>query len=175
MRRGADNPRILEVAVEAALSAGALLMASYGKLKRSDIKTKSKNDFVTKLDGLAEELIISKIKKNFPDHGILAEETGKTAGHQTLWVIDPLDGTSNYIHQIPMFSISIGVIENGRLKAGVVYDPVHRELFTAQKGEGAFLNKRRIRVTTVNRPSDALMTTGIPFRARDRFAEYMAS
>ena len=173
--RGTGNPTVLKVAVDAALGAGTLLMASYGKLKRSDIKTKSKNDFVTKLDGLAEELIISKIKKNFPDHGILAEETGKTAGHHTLWVIDPLDGTSNYIHQIPMFSISIGVIENGQLKAGVVYDPIHRELFTAQKGEGAFLNKRRIRVTTVKRLSDALMTTGIPFRARDRFDEYMAS
>ena len=175
MRRGTDNPTVLKVAVEAALRAGKLLLSSYGKLKRSDIKTKSKNDFVTKIDKRAEELIISKIKKHFPGHGILAEETGKSPGHQTLWVIDPLDGTSNYIHQIPMFAISIGVIENGQLKAGVVYDPIHRELFTAQKGKGAFLNKRKIRVTAVKRLSDALMTTGIPFRARDRFDEYMAS
>lgn len=167
--------RILKVAVEAALQAGKLLLSSYGKLKLSDIKTKSKNDFVTKIDKRAEELIISKIRKYFPDHGILAEETGKSPGCETLWVIDPLDGTSNYIHQIPVFAISIGVIEKGKLKAGVIYDPIHRELFTAQKGKGAFLNRQKIRVTAVRRLSDALMTTGIPFRARDRFDEYMAS
>ena len=167
--------RILGVAVEAALQAGKLLLSSYGKLKASDIKTKAKNDFVTKIDKRAEELIISKIKRHFPGHGILAEETGKSPGHETLWIIDPLDGTSNYIHEIPIFSISIGVIENGRLKAGVIYDPIHRELFTVQKGKGAFLNKRKIHVTAVRRLSDAPLTTGIPFRARDRFDEYMAS
>ncbi len=175
MKPRKKNKRILEVAVEAALQAGKLLLSSYGKLKVSDIKTKAKNDFVTKIDKHAEELIISKIKRHFPDHGILAEETGKSPGHETLWIIDPLDGTSNYIHEIPMFSISIGAIEKGRLKAAVIYDPIHRELFTAEEDEGAFLNKRRIHVTTVKRLSDALMTTGIPFRARDRFDEYMAS
>ena len=166
---------VLEVAIEAALRAGKRLLASYGKLKRSDIKTKSKNDFVTKIDGQAENIIISTIRKHFPDHGILGEETGHSLGKGTQWIIDPLDGTSNYIHQIPMFSISIGVIENNQLKAGAIYDPIHRELFTAEKGKGAFLNQRKIHVTTVPLLADALMTTGIPFRARDRFDEYMAS
>ncbi len=165
----------LKVAVTAAKRAGKLLMASYGKLKNSDISIKSKNDFVTTLDKRAEELIIDTIKEHFPDHSIQAEESGLSTGSSVCWVIDPLDGTANYIHQFPMFSISIGVMEGESLVTGVIFDPLHRELFSAEKGKGATLNRRPIHVSAVKDVSDALMTTGIPFRARDRFEQYMAS
>lgn len=166
---------MLTTACRAAKLAGKLLMASYGKLKNSQISTKSKNDFVTELDRKSEALIISIIKKRFPSHGILAEEGSSDKGDGTLWIIDPLDGTSNYIHQFPMFSVSIGILQKGRLEAGVVYDPVHDEMFTAQRGKGAFLNKKRVHTTRVKHLADGLVATGIPFRARDRFDEYLAS
>ena len=165
----------LAVAMEAARLAGRLLLASYGRLKRSQISMKSKNDFVTDIDRVSERLIISIIKKHFPKDAVQGEESGSSPGRRRLWIIDPLDGTSNYIHELPTFSVSIGILEDNRLRAGVVYDPVHKELFTAQKGRGAFVNGRRIRVSGVRRLADALMTTGIPFRARDRFGEYMKS
>ena len=181
--------RYLDVAREAALAAGKLLMNSYGKLEKSQISTKSRNDFVTEIDKRSEKLIISIIRKYFPDHSILAEESGMNAGaEETLpacrtgrratslqWIIDPLDGTSNYIHQFPIFSISIGVMEKGEFVAGVVYDPIHRELFNAEKGKGAYLNRARIHVSKTRRLADSLMATGIPFRARERFDQYMGS
>lgn len=170
-----NSSQILQVAVKAALSAGKLLMASYGKLKNSQISVKSKNDFVTELDKKSEKVVISTIQKYFPDHGIQAEESGVTSGKNILWIIDPLDGTSNYIHQFPLFSVSIGILKNNQPLAGVVYDPLHREMFTAIKNKGAFLNGKKISVSSVNRLTDALMTTGIPFKARDRFDEYMKS
>lgn len=175
MLKKTSSNRLLEVACEAARSAGKLLMASYGKLKNSQISTKSKNDFVTEIDKNSEKLILSKIRGNFPNHGILAEEGGSCQGDGTLWIIDPLDGTSNYIHQFPMFSVSIGVLQKGRLAAGVIYDPLHDEMFTAKKNQGAYLNNKKIRVTAIKKLADGLMATGIPFRARDRFDEYLKS
>lgn len=165
----------IAVAVRAARRAGRLLMASYGRLKRSQISMKSKNDFVTDLDKKSEALILSVIRRHFPQDTVQAEESGVTAGHGRMWIIDPLDGTSNYIHQIPLFAISIGIMEGRRLHAGVIYDPLHDELFTAQKGTGAFLNGRPMRVSRVARLADALIATGIPFRARERFDEYLSS
>jgi len=170
-----SDPALLKTAVDAALAAGKVLMASYGKLRNSQISVKSKNDFVTEIDKKSERLIIGRIQKNFPGDRIQAEESGFTPGHDRLWIIDPLDGTSNYIHQFPLFSVSIAVQEAGVLRAGVVYDPLHDELFFAQKGKGAYLNKKRIRVTRVDRLANALMATGIPFRARERFDEYLES
>ncbi|MGH7198542.1 MAG: inositol monophosphatase family protein [Candidatus Omnitrophota bacterium] len=170
-----SSAKLLNVAKRAALAAGKLLMASYGKLTHSQISMKAKNDFVTEIDKKSEKLIISIVKKTFPGHAIQAEESGISLGKGILWVIDPLDGTSNYIHQFPFFSVSIGVLENGRPVAAVIYDPVHQELFTAERGKGAFLNGRRIRVTKVRTLADSLMTTGIPFRARERFSQYLAS
>ena len=167
--------KIMKVAQHAALDSGALLMRHYGKLKSSEIDQKSKNDFVTKVDKLSEKKIIGHIDKAFPDHSILAEESGATPGDGTCWIIDPLDGTSNYIHQFPMFAVSIGVAHRGTLVAGVVYDPLHKEMFTATRKGGAFLNGRRLRVSPVPRLSSALMATGIPFRARKRFSGYIRS
>ncbi len=163
------------VAQKAAKAAGALLIKSYGKLKNSQIKTKSKNDFVTELDKKSEQLIVSAIKKVYPTHSILGEEGGLTRGEETLWIIDPLDGTANYIHQFPMFCVSIGVLKAGVLEAGVIYDPIHRELFSAVRGKGAFLNGRKIKASSVPLLANAFMTTGIPFRARGRFDEYMST
>lgn len=165
----------LKVAKEAALKAGALLLKSYGKLKVGQIHTKSKNDFVTDLDKKSEKLIVSIIKKSFPKHSIQGEEGGLTQGADALWIIDPLDGTSNYIHQFPLFSVSIGILAKNKLQAGVVYDPLHNELFSAIQGKGAFLNNRPIRTSRVAKLADSLMITGIPFRARERFDEYMTS
>ncbi len=173
MKESSQN--YLKVAKKAALEAGSLLLRSYGKLKNSQIHTKSKNDFVTELDKKSEKLIISIIRRSFPGHSIQGEEGGLAKGSPVLWIIDPLDGTTNYIHQFPMFSVSIGISVNGVLEAGVVYDPLHQELFFARKGAGAFLNKKKIRVSAVNRLADALMTTGIPFKGRYRFDEYMSS
>ncbi len=165
----------LKIAVKAARAAGKLLMGSYGKLKSSQIHTKAKNDFVTELDKRSEKTIISIIKKAFPAHAIQGEESGLAAGNDVLWIIDPLDGTANYIHQFPMFSVSIGVLSAGKLQAGVVFDPLHRELFSAVRSKGAFLNGQRFHVSRVNDLSEAIMTTGIPFRARNRYDEYMDS
>lgn len=166
---------LIDVAREAARLAGKTLLASYGRLDNSQISMKAKNDFVTEIDKRSEALIIRTIKKYFPGHAIQGEETGVSAGKGTLWIIDPLDGTSNYIHRIPTFSVSIGILQDNRLKAGLIYDPVHQETFHAERGKGAYLNKKKIHVTKVRSMPDALMTTGIPFRARDRFDEYMRS
>ena len=166
---------ILETARQAALEAGKIQLLYYGKLKTSEISQKSKNDFVTKVDKLCEKAIIRRILKKYPKHSIQAEESGITAGDSTRWIIDPLDGTSNYIHQFPMFSVSIGVIQNGRLIAGIVYDALHKEMFSAVRGGGAFLNGRRFRVSPTKKLATSLMSTGIPFRARSRFQQYFRS
>ncbi len=166
---------LLETARTAALEAGKLLLRHYGKLKRSEISQKSKNDFVTKVDKLSETAIIRHIQKKYPRHSIQAEESGVTRGDGTCWVIDPLDGTSNYIHQFPMFSISIGIVHEDRLNVGVVYDPLHQEMFSALQGQGAFLNRRRIHVSKTKKLASSLMATGIPFRARGRFEQYFRS
>ncbi len=174
-KSGPHKKRLLDVAMQASLLAGKIQLSSYGKLRNSQISTKAKNDFVTEIDKKCEKAIILTIKKYFPDHAIQAEESGVTNGKGILWVIDPLDGTSNYIHQIPLFAVSVGILEDNQPIAGVIYDAVHKEMFTAEKGGGAFLNKRKIEVTKVGRLANALMATGIPFRARDRFDEYLAS
>lgn len=169
------NTDYLKVAVQAALSSGKILMASYGRLKTSEISTKSKNDFVTVIDKKSEDNILKYIRKNFPNHGIQAEESGASASRESVWIIDPLDGTSNYIHQIPMFSVSIALLDKTGLRVGVIYDPVHKELYTSERGKGAFLNGKKIRVTKTPTLSDSLVSTGIPFRARERFDEYIES
>ena len=166
---------MLQTAREAALEAGRVQLRFYGKLKLSEIGQKSKNDFVTKVDKLCEKVIIRRILKKYPTHSIRAEESGVTQGDGNCWIIDPLDGTSNYIHQFPMFSVSIGVTHKGRLVAGVVYDPLHREMFTAVSGQGAFLNGRRFHVSKIKKLAVSMMSTGIPFRARNRFAQYFRS
>ena len=170
-----NTAKLLKTAQRAALAAGKLQMRHFGKLKAAQISQKSRNDFVTEVDKASEKLILGIIRKEFPRHAIQAEESGTAAGESTCWVIDPLDGTSNYIHQFPMFSVSIGVRHEEETVAAVVYDPLHKEMFTAEKGCGAKLNGRPIHVSPVKKLADALMATGIPFRARNRFEEYFDS
>lgn len=167
--------RILKVAERAALDAGKLLMRSAGKLRNAQIRRKSANNFVTEIDLLSERLILSRIRRHFPDHAVLAEESGARAGGDITWMIDPIDGTSNFIHNFPLFSISIGVAYRGRAFAGVVYNPYDRELFSAVENGGARLNGRPMRVSRVKRLAKSLAVTGIPFRGFRRFEPYLRS
>ncbi|HZA50674.1 MAG TPA: inositol monophosphatase family protein, partial [Myxococcaceae bacterium] len=134
---------------------------------------KRMNDFVTRVDHAAEEAIIDVVRKAYPDHAVLAEESGITEGKADYeWIIDPLDGTTNFIHGFPQYCVSIAIRHRGALTQGVIYDPVKNELFTASKGRGAFLNDRRIRVSKCLRLSEALVGTGFPFREMERIERY---
>ena len=175
MKKTPTPEKLLQTARRAALRAGKLLMRHYGKLRASQISQKSRNDFVTEVDRASEKLLIAEIRKDFPTHAFQGEEGGLRSGDDFCWIVDPLDGTSNYIHQFPMFAISIGIRHRREMLAGVVYDPLHSELFGAAKGGGAHLNGKRIRVSAARRLQDAMMATGIPFRARSRFGEYIES
>ncbi len=138
------------------------------------MRSKRANDFVTRVDGAAEQAIIEIVRKAYPDHAFLAEESGKTEGQaEYTWVIDPLDGTTNFIHGFPQYCISIGVQHRGQLAHGVVYDPTRNELFTASKGRGAFLNDRRIRVSKCAKLEGALVGTGFPYRELGRVDFYL--
>jgi len=158
-----ESGRIKEVAVEAAREAGEYSLKRLGSLIEIAHKT-SFNDLVTDVDRKCEEIIISRIRKEFPSHSILAEESGEDITGSTFkWVIDPLDGTVNYAHGFPVFCVSIGIISEGSAKTGVVYDPSRDELFTAEQGKGAFLNGRRINVSEREAVRDSLIATGFAY------------
>ena len=159
-----------------ARAAGQLLMKHYTKLNRGQIQIKGHHDYVTEVDRLSEKLIIQKILRAFPDHQIMAEETAhsvKYSPEKPLWVIDPLDGTTNFIHQVPIFSVSIALYLRGKAVLGVVYDPNRNELFSAVKGEGAFLNGRKIKVSSTSLPQETLLATGFPFRSHEILEDYI--
>jgi len=163
---------ILTIGVRAARKAGSIINRASlaGGL---NIRAKRANDFVTQVDQAAEQAIIEIVKKAYPDHGFLAEESGASEGSaDTVWIIDPLDGTTNFIHGFPQYCVSIGVQHRGALAHAVVYDPNRNELFTASKGRGAFLNDRRIRVTGQAKLGDALVGTGFPFKELTRLDLY---
>lgn len=167
------NP-LLNIAVKAARAAGQVIARNAHRLDTLTIQDKQPNDFVTEVDQAAEREIIRVIRRAYPDHGILAEESGaRDTDHDFVWVIDPLDGTTNFIHGIPQFAVSIAVRHRGRLEQAVVYDPIKEELFTASRGGGAFLNSRRIRVTGLKDLSGALLGTGIPFREEQDLDHYL--
>jgi len=170
-----SNSKALQVAVKAARAAGAIQMRSLGKLKRSQVKMKGASDWVTAIDFASEKKILTIIRKAFPDHAILAEESGALGKAETEWVIDPLDGTVNFMHQFPMFCVSIAMRHQGVLQVGVVYDPMRDELFTAQRGKGAFLDGRRIRISKHSVLRESILATGFPFRAKRVVDVYMAS
>jgi myo-inositol-1(or 4)-monophosphatase len=164
----------LDVAVRAARRAQEIILGNLGRLSGSDISRKQASDFVTRVDRDSETAIIETIRDAFPSHLFLAEESmHETSGGQYRWIIDPLDGTTNYIHQYPVFSVSIGLEHDGEVVLGVVLDPVRDELYTAEKGQGAFLNGKPVRVSGVSSFSDALIATGFPFRAKDRTDLYL--
>ncbi len=155
---------LLNVAVMAARRAGAVLIRKMRNLEKLKVEEKGHNDFVSDADRAAEKAVIDCIFKHYPDHAILAEESGKQGESDHVWIIDPLDGTTNYLHGFPVFAVSIGVQINGRMEHGVVYDPIRQELFTASRGDGAQLDGRRIRTSGQIQFERALIGTGFPFR-----------
>ncbi len=166
---------LLNIAVQAARQAGSIILRAMGRLDSLQVHTKRRHDFVTEIDFKAEQAIINTIHKAHPDHAILAEESGEHAGSDSnvKWIIDPLDGTTNFIHGFPAFAVSIGIADKGRLTHGVIYDPLHEELYTAVRGDGAHLNDRRIRVSARPSLKNALIGTGFPFRDTDDFEAYL--
>ena len=164
---------MLNIAVRAARSAGNVIIRNLGRLESLNVHTKDRNDFVTDVDRQAEQEIIAILRKAYPGHGILAEESGHHDGDDYQWIIDPLDGTTNFLHGFPQFAVSIALRHKGRLEQGVVYDPLRQELFTASRGAGAQLNDRRIRVTNRKSLDGALLGTGFPFKAQQHLETYL--
>ena len=163
----------LNIAVRAARSAGNVIIRNLGRLDSLAVHTKDRNDFVSEVDQQAEQEIIYILRKAFPGHGILAEESGLREGDDYQWIIDPLDGTTNFLHGFPQFAVSIALRHKGRLEHGVVYDPLRQELFTATRGAGAMLNDRRLRVTKRKSLEGALLGTGFPFKAQHHLETYL--
>lgn len=164
---------MLNIAVRAARSAGDLISRFSGEIDKIHIDQKGKNDFASEVDRLAEREIIQIIRKAFPNHAILAEESGAHEGNDYVWVIDPLDGTTNFLHGFPQYAVSIALKIKGRIELGVVYDPLRDELFTATRGGGAMLNNRRLRVSKQASLKGALLGTGFPFRSEKHVDAYL--
>ena len=151
------------IAVRAARAAGKVLIQYFDRIESLNVTEKSRNDFVSEVDRAAEMEIIQVLRNAYPDHAILAEETGSHDGNDYQWIIDPLDGTTNYLHGFPQFAVSIACTYKGELQSGVVYDPLQDEMFTADKGYGAYCNDRRIRVAGRKGLEGALIGTGFPY------------
>jgi len=164
---------MLNIAIRAARNAGSIIVRHVDRIDTVQVGTKQRNDFVSEVDRLAEREIIQVIRKAYPAHAIRAEESGEHAGNEFEWVIDPLDGTTNFLHGFPQFAVSIALRHRGRLDQAVVYDPLRQELFTASRGAGALLNDRRIRVSRANGLPGALLGTGFPFRQQEHLDAYL--
>jgi len=167
---------MLNIAIKAARAAGAIINRASLDVGRLTVTAKSHNDFVTEVDEAAENVIIETILGAYPSHGILAEESGQTRGNkhsEFVWIIDPLDGTTNFIHGFPVYAVSIALAWRGQVQQAVVYDPSRNDLFYASRGKGAYLNDRRLRVSKCTRMLDSLIGTGFPFRKGDNFQRYM--
>ncbi len=161
----------LTIAVRAARKAGDYVIRESDKIR--SVQSKSQNDYVTNVDQAAESLIIDTISHSYPNHAFLGEESGKTGDGDYQWIIDPIDGTTNFIRKVPHWAISIACQYKGKTEVGVVYDPIREELFTAVKGRGAQFNGKRIRVSNTNGLEHALLATGFPFRNKQKLMEYM--
>jgi len=167
---------MLNTAVKAARKAAAIINRASLDLDLIQVSTKGRRDFVTEVDRAAEAAIIETLSTAYPQHGFLAEESGhshKGAEAEYTWIIDPLDGTTNYIHGFPQYAVSVGLRHRGQITQAVVYDPTRNELFTASRGRGAFLNDRRIRVSRRTKLREALIGTGFPFRQLDHLDGYV--
>mgnify|MGYP003417664889 FL=1 len=167
---------MINVAIKAARAAGSIINRAALDVESVRISQKQVNDFVTEVDHASEKAIIETLLTAYPGHGILAEESGSTQGAQDsdyVWIIDPLDGTTNFIHGFPVYCVSIALAVKGKVEQAVIYDPSRNDLFTATKGRGAFMNDRRIRVSKRTRLEECLISTGFPFRPGDNFKNYM--
>ncbi|MEO5342791.1 MAG: inositol monophosphatase [Gammaproteobacteria bacterium SHHR-1] len=160
------------IAVRAARAAGKIQMQYFNRLDSLTVTKKGPNDFVSEVDRASEQEIIQILRAAYPGHAILAEETGVQDGNDYQWVIDPLDGTTNYLHGFPQFAVSIACRHKAELISGVVYDPFKDEMFTADKGNGAYLNDRRLRVSNRKGLDGALIGTGFPFRDQTHLDTY---
>ena len=164
---------MLNTAIRAARLAGDLILRSADKVSQLHVDQKGRNDYVSEVDRMAEREIINIIKTAYPDHAILAEESGAHAGNDYVWIIDPLDGTTNFLHGFPQYAVSIALKHKGKLEVGVIYDPLRDELFTAKRGGGAMLNNRKLRVTQPNSLKGALLGTGFPFKTDTHLDAYV--
>jgi myo-inositol-1(or 4)-monophosphatase len=162
---------LLNIAVRAARRAGEVIVRSLVRLESLEVTSKGRNDYVSEIDRSAEREIIDIIRKHYPEHAILAEESGRSGEHDSVWIIDPLDGTTNFLHGFPVFAVSIAVQQRGRLEIGVVYDPMRQEVFTAARGAGAHLENRRMRVSKQRTLEGALLATGFPYRQDDQYTD----
>ncbi len=166
---------MLNIAVRAARNAGDIIVRHLNRIDQLTVASKDRNDFVSEVDRQAEDEIIAIIRKAYPDHGVLAEESGAHEGRDEFqWIIDPLDGTTNFLHGFPQFAVSIALKHKGRLDQAVVYDPMRQELFTASRGAGALLDNRRIRVSKQTSLGGALLGTGFPYREQQHMDAYLA-
>jgi myo-inositol-1(or 4)-monophosphatase len=167
---------MLNIAVRAARSAGTVISRAFEQHDKIEIESKGSNDFVTNVDLSAEQAIIDTIKKSYPKHSIISEECGEIKGEDSdyQWIIDPLDGTTNFIKGIPHFSVSIALKIKGKLDQAVIYDPIRGELFTASRGKGAQLNGFRIRVKQHKELSGTILATGFPYKQKQHLDAYMA-
>ena len=166
---------MLNVAIKAARAAGGVINRAALDVESVRISEKNINDFVTEIDHESEQIIIETLLGAYPDHGILAEESGSTHGSPSsdhIWIIDPLDGTTNFIHGFPIYCVSVALQVRGKIEQAVIYDPTRNDLFTATKGRGAFVNDRRMRVSKRTQLKDCMLSTGFPFRADDDLEAY---
>jgi myo-inositol-1(or 4)-monophosphatase len=165
---------MVNIAVRAARRAGGIINRAAGNLDVLTVRHKSLNDLVSEVDRAAEEAIIDTLKASYPEHAILAEESGATGDSEYVWIIDPLDGTTNFLHGLPMYAVSIALMHKRQIQHGVIYDPTRNDLYTASRGAGAFLNDRRLRVSKRDKLIDGLIGTGFPFRMFDYIDPYLA-
>ena len=166
---------LLNIGMRAARRAGDLIVRSLSRLDSLKVDTKGRNDFVTDIDRKAEAEIVATIRKAHPDHAVLAEEGGRSGESEFLWIIDPLDGTTNFLHGFPTFAVSIALQQRGRLQHAVIYDPMRQEFFTASRGDGAQLEGKKIRVSSQRTLEGSLIGTGFPYRmAAEHVDHYLA-
>jgi myo-inositol-1(or 4)-monophosphatase len=166
---------LLNIAIRAARRAGDVIIRSLNRLESLQVTAKGRNDFVSEVDQNAEREIIELIRHSYPSHAFLAEESGQSGESDTVWIIDPLDGTTNYLHGFPTFAVAIACQIKGRLEHACIYDPMRGEIFTASRGQGAHLDSRRIRVSKQRGLDGALIATGFPYRENVRYADsYLA-
>lgn len=167
---------LLNIGMRAARRAGDSIARSITRLDSLKIDTKGRNDFVTDVDRKAEADIIATVRRSYPDHAFLGEETGRSGEGEFVWIIDPLDGTTNFLHGFPAFAVSIAVEHRKRIQHAVIYDPMRQEFFTASRGDGAQLDGKRIRVSTQRSLEGSLIGTGFPFRADATYVDdYLAT
>ena len=164
---------LLNTAVKAARRGGDKALRYVNRRHQLKVTSKAHNEFVTQVDHAAEEAIIETIQERYPDHAFLAEESGETGEGDFVWIIDPLDGTTNFIHGFPVFAVSIALRIKGRLQVGVIYDPNRQEIFSAIRGQGAQVDGRRIRVSGQQDLEGALIGTGFPYRDKARMHDYL--